>query len=141
MNKDVYKPGSCGQVITYMICKVRNPETGQSLPPYKVGELCFKGPTVMLGYYKNEKATQESFTSDGWLRTGDLGYYDENEYFYIVDRLKEVIKYKGYQVIIKSVFGIIDFCTYFGIFIQNYHTINMLCFFGHCPTFQVFLFV
>lgn len=52
----------------------------------------------MVGYYGNEKATKESFTSDGWLKTGDLGYYDEEGYFYIVDRLKELIKYKGFQV-------------------------------------------
>lgn len=90
--------GSCGKVITYMKCIVRDPETGKSLPPNVVGELCFKGPTVMLGYYKNQKDTKESFTIDGWLRTGDLGYYDNEKYFYIVDRLKEVIKYKGYQV-------------------------------------------
>lgn len=99
MNKDVVRPGSCGKVITYMVCKIRDPATGKSLPSYTVGELCFKGPTVMLGYWNNEKATRESMTSDGWLRTGDLGYYDSEQYFYIVDRLKEVIKYKGYQVI------------------------------------------
>lgn len=98
MDKDMVRRGSCGKVITYMKCKVRDPETGKSLPPNAVGELCFKGPTVMMGYYKNPKATTESFTADGWLRTGDLGYYDNEEFFYIVDRLKEVIKYKGYQV-------------------------------------------
>ncbi|XP_074033582.1 luciferin 4-monooxygenase [Leptinotarsa decemlineata] len=98
MNKSVYRPGSCGQVITYMTCKVRNPDTGKCLGPYIVGELCFKGPSVMQGYYKNPKATAASFTSDGWLRTGDLGYYDSDNYFYIVDRLKELIKYNGYQV-------------------------------------------
>lgn len=46
----------------------------------------------------NPQATKESFTSDGWLRTGDLGYYDDEQFFYIVDRLKELIKYNGYQV-------------------------------------------
>ncbi|CAH1118821.1 unnamed protein product [Phaedon cochleariae] len=98
MNKDVYRPGSCGQVITYMTCKVRDPDSGRSLGPNQVGELCYKGPSVMKGYYKNPRATKESFTADGWLRTGDLGYYDEEKYFYIVDRLKELIKYKGHQV-------------------------------------------
>ncbi|VEN44534.1 unnamed protein product [Callosobruchus maculatus] len=98
MDKDVYRPGSCGQVITYMCCTVRSPETGHVLGPRQVGELCFKGPLVMKGYYKNPQATKESFTADGWLRTGDLGYYDEENYFYIVDRLKELIKFKGYQV-------------------------------------------
>ncbi|KAG5895466.1 hypothetical protein JTB14_013381 [Gonioctena quinquepunctata] len=98
MNISDYRPGSCGQVISYMACKVRDPDTGKSLGPHQVGELCFKGPTVMKGYYKNPEATLGSFTSDGWLRTGDLGYYDDDKYFYIVDRLKELIKYNGYQV-------------------------------------------
>ncbi|EFA06718.2 Luciferin 4-monooxygenase-like Protein [Tribolium castaneum] len=98
MNVGDSKPGSCGKVVSYVTCKVRDPETGKSLGPGKVGELCFKGPLLMPGYYKNEEATRNSFTSDGWLLTGDLGYYDQDEYFYIVDRLKELIKYKGFQV-------------------------------------------
>ncbi|KAJ8924339.1 hypothetical protein NQ315_007135 [Exocentrus adspersus] len=92
------RPGSCGRVITFMSCKVRDPETGKALGPNTVGELCFKGPMVMAGYYNDEKATKETFTPDGWLRTGDLGYYDKEKYFYIVDRMKELIKYKGFQV-------------------------------------------
>lgn len=92
------KPGSCGKIVPYTSCKVRDPESGRSLGPNQVGELCWKGPLVMLGYYRNEQANRETFTSDGWLKSGDLGYYDEQGYFYIIDRLKELIKYKGYQV-------------------------------------------
>lgn len=92
------KFGSSGQVLSYTSCKIRDPETGRTLGPGQVGELCFKGPMVMKGYFGNIEATRNSFTKDGWLLTGDLGYYDENKYFYIVDRLKELIKYKGYQV-------------------------------------------
>jgi 4-coumarate--CoA ligase len=92
------KFGSSGKVLPYMLCKIRNPDTGESLGPNQIGELCFKGPVVMKGYYDNEQATRESFTSDGWLLTGDLAYYDDEEYFYVVDRLKELIKYKGFQV-------------------------------------------
>ncbi|XP_023312903.1 luciferin 4-monooxygenase-like, partial [Anoplophora glabripennis] len=97
-DKENQKPGSCGKVGTFMTCKVRDPETGKSLGPNQTGELCCKGPFIMMGYYNDEKATRETFTSDGWLKTGDLGYYDEEGNFYIVDRLKELIKYKGYQV-------------------------------------------
>ncbi|CAH1164749.1 unnamed protein product [Phaedon cochleariae] len=92
------KSGSSGKVVTYMTIKVRHPETGKSLGPNEIGEICVKGPSVMKGYYNNPKATRDTFTTDGWLKTGDLGYYDNDEYFYIVDRLKELIKYKGYQV-------------------------------------------
>ncbi|XP_060525163.1 uncharacterized protein LOC132701328 [Cylas formicarius] len=90
--------GSCGQIMSYMKFTVKDPETGRSLGPNQVGEICLKGLLVMLGYYENEEATKESFTSDGWLRTGDIGYYDEKHYIYVIDRLKELIKYKGFQV-------------------------------------------
>ena len=52
----------------------------------------------MLGYYNRPQATSECIDSGGWFHTGDIGYYDENECVYIVDRLKELIKYKGFQV-------------------------------------------
>ena len=52
----------------------------------------------MLGYLDSENATAAMVDSNGWLRTGDIGYYDSKGYFYVVDRLKELIKYKGYQV-------------------------------------------
>ena len=53
-----------------------------------------------LGYLNNAKATSECITPDGWFHSGDTGYYDEEGHFYIVDRLKELIKYKGFQVAI-----------------------------------------
>jgi hypothetical protein len=53
---------------------------------------------VMLGYLDNDEATQETVDSEGWLHTGDVAYYDEDEYFYVVDRTKELIKVKGNQV-------------------------------------------
>jgi 4-coumarate--CoA ligase len=93
------KHGSVGKVVSYMSCKIRDPETGKSLGPNQNGEVCFKGSTVMQGYYGNEEATKNAFTSDGWLLTGDLAYYDEEEYFFIVGRSKDLIKYKGIQVI------------------------------------------
>lgn len=52
----------------------------------------------MKGYFNNEKATKEVLLDDGWLRTGDIGHYDEDEHFFVTDRLKELIKVKGFQV-------------------------------------------
>ncbi|KAL1490833.1 hypothetical protein ABEB36_013459 [Hypothenemus hampei] len=95
---DEYRPGSCGKMAAACSGKVMDMETGRSLKPNQPGELCFSGPGVMIGYYKNQKATEESFTPNGWLRTGDIGYYDNDGYFFIVDRLKELIKFKGFQI-------------------------------------------
>lgn len=75
-----------------------NDESLQGVGPNESGELLVRGPQVMLGYHNNEKATQETITADGWLRTGDIAHYDENQSFYITDRLKELIKVKGFQV-------------------------------------------
>lgn len=98
MDKGKSKLGSCGKLMSFVTCQIRDPETGESLDHHKVGEICLKGPMIMMGYYRNEEATRDTFTENGWLRTGDLAYYDEEHYLYIVDRLKELIKYKGYQV-------------------------------------------
>jgi len=57
--------------------------------------ICF---IALIGYLNNAKATAESITTDGWFHSGDTGFYDEEGHFYIVDRLKELIKYKGFQV-------------------------------------------
>jgi len=61
------------------------------------GELWVRGPTVMKGYVHNKRATDETITPDGWLRTGDVAIVDKDGYFWIVDRVKELIKYKGFQ--------------------------------------------
>ena len=58
----------------------------------------FSGPHVMPGYYQNEEATKECFTEDSWFRTGDVVYFDESGDIFIVDRIKDMIKVKGYQV-------------------------------------------
>ncbi|PBK78575.1 AMP binding protein [Armillaria solidipes] len=62
------------------------------------GELWIRGPMVMKGYLNNSDATRESMTEDGWYKTGDVAIRDSEGYYYIVDRVKELIKYKGYQV-------------------------------------------
>ncbi|XP_003701022.1 luciferin 4-monooxygenase [Megachile rotundata] len=79
-------------------CKIVDPETGKSLGTRGVGEVCFKGDQVMMGYFKNPKVTAETIDKDNWCHTGDLGYLDEKNVLYITGRIKELIKYKGYQV-------------------------------------------
>ncbi|MEM3563864.1 MAG: AMP-binding protein [Candidatus Jordarchaeaceae archaeon] len=79
--------------------KVVDLETGtRELPPGEVGELMVRGPQVMKGYWKQPEKTRETITEDGWLHTGDLARMDENGYFYIMGRFKDIIKYKGYKV-------------------------------------------
>ncbi|RDD39445.1 4-coumarate--CoA ligase 1 [Trichoplax sp. H2] len=90
--------GSAGVLVPHTKAKTVDIETGKALPCGKSGELCFKGPQVMKGYLKNKAATDRTIDTDGWLHTGDIGYFDKEGDFFIVDRLKELIKYKGFQV-------------------------------------------
>ena len=93
------KLGSCGSLFSRTKAKIVDVETGtKALGAYENGELIVTGPQVMKGYYKNQKATDEMIGSDGWLRTGDVGYYDDDGHFFIVDRIKELIKVKAFQV-------------------------------------------
>ena len=71
---------------------------GKELGPGEAGELWLAGPNIFKGYWKNEEATKESITKDGYFKTGDVGFQDEKHNFYITDRVKELIKYKGFQV-------------------------------------------
>lgn len=91
-------PGAVGVMLPNIEGKVVDVQTGQPLGPNQNGEVCVRGPVVMKGYLNNPKATEECITPDGWFHTGDIGYYDEEGHFFIVDRLKELIKYKGFQV-------------------------------------------
>lgn len=68
------------------------------LGPNQTGELCVRGPQVMKGYLNNPQATDDTFYPGNWLRTGDVAHYDDDGYFYITDRVKELIKVKGFQV-------------------------------------------
>ncbi|CAH2090448.1 unnamed protein product [Euphydryas editha] len=92
------KIGSVGQLVLSTQARVLSLSSGEALGPHQSGELCLRGPQIMKGYWNNEKATKETIDSEGWLHTGDVAYYDDDHYFYIVDRTKELIKVKGNQV-------------------------------------------
>jgi long-chain acyl-CoA synthetase len=96
-DRDNIRQGSVGIPVFDTECKVVDLETGEDLPPGKEGEICIKGPQVMQGYWNNEAATAEVLKDD-WLYTGDIGKMDEDGYFYITDRKKDMIIYKGYNV-------------------------------------------
>ena len=91
-------PGSVGALIPNTEARLVDPETGTDVERGEEGEIWVRGPQVMKGYLNNPAATSETLAANGWLRTGDIGRVDENGFFFIVDRLKELIKYKGYQV-------------------------------------------
>ncbi|KAI8318143.1 acetyl-CoA synthetase-like protein [Martensiomyces pterosporus] len=82
-------------------------EEGNELDAGAPGELCFRGPNIMPGYLNNPTATQDAFDSDGYLHTGDIGYVDKDGFFYITDRKKEVISYRGYSVSPSELEGIL----------------------------------
>ncbi|XP_039495520.1 4-coumarate--CoA ligase 1 [Drosophila santomea] len=96
-NDEFCKPGSVGVLKVGIYAKVIDPDTGKLLGANERGELCFKGDGIMKGYIGDTKSTQTAI-KDGWLHTGDIGYYDDDFEFFIVDRIKELIKYKGFQV-------------------------------------------
>ncbi|GAA1451433.1 AMP-binding protein [Nesterenkonia lacusekhoensis] len=95
--------GSIGPAVANVECRVVDPATGEDVElPQEgesaPGEMWTRGPLVMKGYLNNEEATVATITEDGWLRTGDIVTYNAGGWFTAVDRLKELIKYKGYQV-------------------------------------------
>ncbi|MDX6444854.1 MAG: hypothetical protein QOH71_1928 [Blastocatellia bacterium] len=92
------KPASAGYCLPNTTCKIVGIESRVELGPGEEGEVCVRGPQIMKGYLGQPEATAELIDNEGWLRTGDIGYADEDGALYIVDRLKELIKYKGRQV-------------------------------------------
>ena len=90
--------GSIGPPVPNTECRVLDLETGRELGPDQRGELFIRGPQVMQGYLNDAGKTAEMINSEGWLRTGDIAYTDEQGNFYIVDRAKELIKYKAYPI-------------------------------------------
>ncbi|MEM2144328.1 MAG: long-chain fatty acid--CoA ligase [Candidatus Jordarchaeaceae archaeon] len=95
------KLGSIGPPIPNTLAGIVDPETNKFLPIGEMGELVVSGPQVMLGYWNRPEETKKVFFEAGgykWLKTGDLAKMDEDGYFYIVDRTKDIIKYKGHSV-------------------------------------------
>lgn len=91
------RPGSVGLPVFDTECKVVDPVTGEDLPVGSEGEICIRGPQVMQGYWNKPEETSKVL-KDGWLFTGDIGREDEDGFFYITDRKKDMIIYKGYNV-------------------------------------------
>jgi long-chain acyl-CoA synthetase len=94
----MHKVGSIGIPFPDVEVKIVSLDDGHDLPPGELGEIVLKSPTVMLGYYKNPQETQKTIAEGGWLYTGDIGYVDEDGYFYITDRKKELIIVGGFNV-------------------------------------------
>jgi len=90
--------GSVGRLLPGTEARIVDPETGADLGTGRTGELWVRGPQLMRGYHDQPEATARTIDPDGWLHTGDLCAFDEDGYLYVVDRLKELIKYKGSQV-------------------------------------------
>lgn len=90
--------GTTGLLAANIEAKVLDTVTGKALPPNHKGELFLRGPTIMKGYFHNEEETASTLDSKGWLKTGDLCYIDEEGFLFVVDRIKELIKYKAFQV-------------------------------------------
>ncbi|KAL3456614.1 hypothetical protein BJX64DRAFT_39039 [Aspergillus heterothallicus] len=103
--------GSVGKLLPNMEAKYMSmPEDAsepREVPTGEVGELYVRGPNVFLGYHNNPAATADSISPEGWFRTGDVGYQDAKGNFYITDRVKELIKYKGFQVAPAELEGIL----------------------------------
>ena len=91
--------GSIGIQLPHVECRIADIEDASTtLPAGEVGELMVRGPIVMQGYYGNEAATRETIEPDGWLHSGDLAHRDEDGYFWVVDRRKDLILTAGYNV-------------------------------------------
>lgn len=93
-----HSSGSVGILKNGLMARIVDETTGENLPAFKRGEVWIKGSILMKGYVNDEEATKRTIDKDGWLHTGDIGYYNNDGELFIVDRLKELIKYNGFQV-------------------------------------------
>jgi acyl-CoA synthetase (AMP-forming)/AMP-acid ligase II len=93
-----HRAGTIGPPVPNTECKIAGLPGGAELDAREEGEVCVRGPQVMRGYLDDAEATADTIDADGWLHTGDVGRADADGYVVLVDRVKELIKYKGYQV-------------------------------------------
>lgn len=100
-----------GTIVASTDVKIINPDTGKECEVGEPGEICARGPQIVMGYLNNEKATKETFDEDGFLHTGDIGKIDEEGLISIVDRAKELIKVKGEQVSILILFPLLVYVS------------------------------
>jgi acyl-CoA synthetase (AMP-forming)/AMP-acid ligase II len=98
LDTDMVKHGSVGVLVPNTEAKLFDPATGEEAKNGEPGELWMRGPQVMKGYYNNPASTSDTIMEGGWLRTGDIARQDEDGWLFIVDRAKELIKFKGLQV-------------------------------------------
>jgi len=94
----MFKPGSVGVTAPNTETMIVDPASGEPVGFDQDGEVWVRGPQVMKGYLNNEAATAATIDAESWLHTGDIGHVDADGHLYVVDRLKELIKYKGFQV-------------------------------------------
>ncbi|GAB1863717.1 Luciferin 4-monooxygenase [Camponotus japonicus] len=102
-----HKNGSCGTVIQNVQIKIVDPENGNVLGPNQSGEVWIKTATIMTGYYGNPEATKNTIDEEGWLHSGDIGYIDEDGELFLIDRIKELIKYRGHQISPAEIEGVL----------------------------------
>src|SRR6059058_1035187 len=94
----VAPPGSIGRLVPSTEARLVDVATGEDAGPGEDGEIWIRGPQRMKGYFGRPEETDTMVDADGWLHTGDIGAVDAHGWWFIVDRVKELIKYKGYQV-------------------------------------------
>ena len=120
--------GSVGKLLPNLTVKYLAPDGETEVPPGETGELAIKGPNIFVGYLNKPELTKECFTSDGFFKTGDVGHETPDGSFYITDRVKELIKYKGFQVAPAELEGLlvdhpdVNDVAVIGVYDQSQHT-------------------